>query len=452
LTAVRLTGGPLKHARDLDRAYLLKLEPDRMLAFYRERAGLQKKAEPYGGWDGDKRNLTGHIAGHYLSAVSLMYAATGDPAFKQRADYIVEELKAVQDKQGDGYVFALMDGKKNFQDVSNGIIKSSGFDLNGMWSPWYVLHKTYAGLRDAYRYTGNRTALAIEIRAAQWAESILAKLDDAQRRKMLNTEFGGINEVLADLYADTGDKRWLDLSYHFEYRAVVDPWKEHEDDLNGLHGNATIPKAIGSFVRFLYTGDLNDGFASSFFWDRVVKHHTFASGGHGKDEYFREPDRLSNIIDGRTAESCNVYNMLKLTRELFAVRPDDEYAEFQERALFNHVLGSIDPNDGSTCYMVPVGQAVRKEYQEMLPSGTDPRRQGSFTCCVGTGMESHALHGFGLYYAGSEGSGPQAKPKFWGNVYSPSTADWSAQGVKLAMETGFPEGDAAKMTLTLAAP
>ncbi|HXT32264.1 MAG TPA: beta-L-arabinofuranosidase domain-containing protein [Vicinamibacterales bacterium] len=431
LTAVRLTGGPLKHAQDLDRAYLLKLEPDRMLAFYRERAGLQKKAEPYGGWDGDKRNLTGHIAGHYLSAVSLMYAATGDPAFKQRADYIVDELKAVQDRQGDGYVFALMDGKKNFQDVSNGIIKSSGFDLNGMWSPWYVLHKTYAGLRDAYRYTGNRTALAIEIRAAQWAESILAKLDDAQTQKMLNTEFGGMNEVLADLYADTGDRRWLDLSYHFEYRAVVDPWKEHEDDLNGLHGNATIPKAIGSLARFIYTGDLNDGFAASFFWDRVAKHHSFATGGDGKDEYFRQADRLSTIIDGRTAESCNVYNMLKLTRDLFALRPDAEYAEFQERALFNHVLGSIDPADGSTCYMVPVGRAVRREYQNMAQS---------FTCCVGTGMENHALHGDGVYYTGPD--------RLWVNIYAPSTAEWAAEGVKLALETSFPEGDEVKLTLT----
>src|SRR5579872_4013765 len=349
LSAVRLTGGPLKHAQELDAAYLLKLEPDRMLAYYRIRAGLPKKAEPYGGWDGDNRNLTGHIAGHYLSAVSYMYAATGDPRFKERADYIVSELKTVQDKQGDGYVFALLNGKKNFEDVSNGDIRSSGFDLNGMWSPWYVLHKTYAGLRDAYRYTGNRTALDIEIRAAEWADTILSKMSDAQTQKMLNTEFGGMNEVLADLYADTGDRRWLDLSYHFEFRQVVDPWKEHEDDLSGLHGNATIPKAIGSFVRFIYTGNLDDGFASAFFWDRVAKHHSFATGGDGKDEYFREADHLSNIIDGRTAESCNVYNMLKLTRDLFAVRPDDEYAEFQERALFNHVLGSIDPSDGSMC-------------------------------------------------------------------------------------------------------
>ena len=435
LSAVRLTGGPLKRAQELDADYLLKLEPDRMLAYYRIRAGLPQKAEPYGGWDGDNRNLTGHIAGHYLSAVSYMYAATGDVRFKQRADYIVSELKAVQDKQGDGYVFALLNGKKNFDDVSNGDIRSSGFDLNGMWSPWYVLHKTYAGLRDAYRYTGNRTALDVEIRAARWAESILLKLNDAQTQKMLNTEFGGMNEVLADLYADTGDRRWLDLSYHFEFRQVVDPWKEHEDDLNGLHGNATIPKAIGSFVRFLYTGNLDDGFASAFFWDRVAKHHSFATGGDGKDEYFREADHLSNIIDGRTAESCNVYNMLKLTRDLFAVRPDDEYAEFQERALFNHVLGSIDPSDGSMCYMVPVGQGVRKEYQGMFQS---------FTCCVGTGMENHALHGYGVYY--------ESPQKLWVNVYAPSTVEWAAEGAKVAMDTTFPEGDSAKMALTLAAP
>jgi DUF1680 family protein len=184
LSAVRLTGGPLKHAQELDAAYLMKLEPDRMLAFYRERAGLPKKADPYGGWDGDNRNLTGHIAGHYLSAVSLMWAATGDPRFKQRADYIVSELKTVQDKQGDGYLGAVQNGRQAFQEVASGNIRSSGFDLNGLWSPWYVLHKTYAGLRDAYRYTGNRTALDVELKYAAWAEKILSGLDDAQTQRM----------------------------------------------------------------------------------------------------------------------------------------------------------------------------------------------------------------------------------------------------------------------------
>jgi hypothetical protein len=435
LSAVRLTGGPLKRAQDLNADYLLKLEPDRMLAYYRQRAGLQPKSEPYGGWDGDGRNLTGHIAGHYLSGVSLMWAATGDPRFKERADYIVKELKEVQDKQGDGFAGALAKVKEVFAEVGKGNIRSANFDLNGLWSPWYTLHKTYAGLRDAYRYTGNRTALDVEVGFAKWADAMLAPLDDVQTQKMLGTEFGGMNEVMADLYADTGDKRWLELSYKFEHRAVLDPLKRREDPLDGLHGNTQVPKLIGSLSRYAYAGRPEDRVAAEFFWDRVANHHTFATGGHGKDEYFREADRLGNIVDGRTAETCNIYNMLKLTRALFAIKPSVEYAEFQERALFNHILGSIDPADGAVCYMVPVGRGVRREYQDMFRS---------FTCCVGSSMESHALHALGIYY--------EAADRLWVNLYVPSTADWKSAGVRLAMDTGFPDGDSATVTLTADAP
>ncbi len=432
LSAVRLTGGPLKRAQDLTADYLLKLEPDRMLAYYRKRAGLEPKAEGYGGWDGDGRNLTGHIAGHYLSAVSLMYAATGDARFKARADYIVRELKEVQDKNGDGYLGALANGREQLIEVSKGNIRSSGFDLNGLWAPWYVFHKTYAGLRDAYRYTGNRTALEVEVRFAAWAEGILTKLDDAQTQKMLNTEFGGMTEVLADLYADTGDKRWLALSHHFDHHAVVDPLARGQNNLEGLHGNTQVPKLLGHLVRYAYTGDKTDGAAATFFWDAVAQHHSFVTGGHGKDEYFGPPDKLNDRIDGRTAESCNVYNMLKMTRKLFALNPDIKYAEFHERALFNHVLGSIDPEDCSTCYMVPVGRGVRREYADMFRS---------FTCCVGSGMESHAIHGDGLYY--------ESKDRFWVNLYAPSRAEWKAVGLTLVMDTDFPEGESAKLKLQL---
>lgn len=436
MTAVRLTGGPLKHAQDQNAQYLLALEPDRMLAFYRDRAGLAKKAEPYGGWDGDGRNLTGHIAGHYLSAVSLMYAATGDPRFKQRADYIVSELKVVQDAHGDGYVGAIKSGKEMFQDVARGSIKSSGFDLNGQWSPWYTLHKTYAGLRDAYRHVGNQQALQVEKGFAAWAESIVMKLDDTQTQRMLNTEFGGMAEILADLYAETGERRWLDLSYRFEHRLIMDPFKRGEDTLSGVHGNTTIPKFIASAVRHAYTGNAGDGSAARYFWDRVVGHHTFATGGHGKDEYWREPDMLGRIVDGRTSESCNVYNMLKLTRMLFALNPRIEHAEFHERALFNHVLGSMDPNDGTVCYMVPVGRSDRgKEYNSKFQS---------FTCCVGSGMESHALHAAGLYYESAD--------RFWINVYAPSTAEWSSAGITLEARTDFPEGENATYRFIAKAP
>jgi hypothetical protein len=228
LDAVRLTGGPLKHAQELDAKYLLELEPDRMLAFLRIRAGLPPQAKGYGGWDGGGRQLTGHISGHYLSAVSLMWAATGDARFKERADYIVNELKKIQDAQGDGYIGALLDkdgvdGKIHFQELCRGAIKSGGFDLNGLWSPWYVEHKIFAGLRDAYRYTGNRTALDVEIKFAGWVDSILSKMDDDQIQRMLNTEFGGMNEVIADLYANTGNPQWLALSGKFEQRSFVNP-------------------------------------------------------------------------------------------------------------------------------------------------------------------------------------------------------------------------------------
>jgi uncharacterized protein len=435
LSAVRLTGGPLKHAQDLDAEYLLKLEPDRMMAYYRQRAGLAPKAQGYGGWDGDGRNLTGHIAGHYLSAVSLMYAATGDGRFKQRADYIVREMKEVQEKHADGYLSAQAKGREVFVELSRGNIRSASFDLNGLWVPWYVLHKTFAGLRDAYRYAGNQTALDAEAKFAAWVEVILAKLNDAQLQQMLNTEFGGMTEVLADLYADTGDKRWLDLSHRFDHRAVVEPLARQQNNLPGLHGNTQVPKLLGHLARYAYTGDKADGSAARFFWDSVVTHHSFATGGHGKDEYFGPPDKLSDRVDGRTAETCNIYNLIKMTRKLFALNPDIKYAEFHERALFNHILASIDPQDGRTCYMVPVGRAVRHEYQDML---------GSFTCCVGSGMESHALHGAGLYYESGD--------RLWVNLFVPSTARWEAAGVDLAMDTNFPEGESATLKITLKTP
>jgi len=433
LDRVRLTGGPLQHAQQLTAKYLLSLEPDRMMAYYRIRAGLPRKAEPYGGWDGPKKNLTGHIAGHYLSAVSLMYRAVGDDRFTQRADYLVREMAEVQAKNGDGYLCALENGREAFAAVSKGDIRAAAFDLNGLWSPWYVLHKTFAGLRDAWRYADNRTARDVSVRFATWAERILAPLSDEQVQQMLNTEHGGMNEVLADLAADTGDSRWLALSRRFEHHAFTDALKRHEDNLSGKHGNCQIPKLVGSAARYGYTGDTADIIAASFFWDRVAQHHTYAAGGHGLAEYFGPPDVLGARVDGRTCESCNVYNMLKLTRRLFSFRPDGLYADFHERALFNHVLASIDPEDGRVSYMVPIGRAVQQEYQDPLHD---------FTCCCGTGMENHALHGYGIYY--------ESPDTLWVNIFAPSTAAFTTRNVTLRMETGFPDGDSATITVSAA--
>jgi hypothetical protein len=260
-------------------------------------------------------------------------------------------------------------------------------------------------------------------------------LDEAKTQQMLNTEFGGMNEVLADLYADTGDKRWLALSHRFDHQAVVGPLSRREDRLAGLHGNTQVPKLLGVLKQYMYTGDEAEGIAARFFWDAVVNDHTYVTGGHGRDEYFGPADQLAERVDGRTDESCNVYNLLKMTRQLFALNPSIKYAEFEERALFNHVLGSIDPEDGRTCYMVPVGRGVRHEYQDMFRS---------FTCCVGTGMESHGLHGDGIYYE----SGDQ----FWVNLFVPSTAEWKTAGAFLTMDTTFPEGESATLKFKLRQP
>ncbi|HTB62124.1 MAG TPA: beta-L-arabinofuranosidase domain-containing protein, partial [Opitutales bacterium] len=462
LTAVRLTGGPLQKAQALGAQDLLKIDMDRVMFHFRERAGLTPRAsDGYGGWEGPGRQLTGHIAGHYLSAVSYMYSATGDAQFKDRANYLVNEYKEVQDAQGDGYIGALMgnpprgtgggpvDGKILFQQIAQGNINAGGraitnpatggFDLNGMWSPWYVQHKLMAGLRDAYRQTGNRTAIDVAAKHAAWIESIVGNLSPQQLQLMMTIEFGGINESLADLYADTGDSRWLTLSQRFHHDYIVNPLAQGRDILNGKHGNTNVPKLLGELARYIYAGNAPDGDAAKFFWEAVVNHHTFATGGHGYDEAFGPADKLSGQVDGtikangdtRTCESCNVYNMVKITRLLFALNPDNKFAEFHERALFNHVLASINFNDGTVCYMVPVGKGMTHEYQ----------RNNPMTCCQGTGMENHALHALGLYYTAAD--------KLWVNIYTPSTAQWSEQGV--AFETSVVTDDVDMATLKFTA-
>jgi DUF1680 family protein len=437
---VRLTGGPLKAAQDITAEYLLTLEPDRMMAGYRLRAGLEPKAEGYGGWDAvNSRQLTGHIAGHYLSGISYMYATTGDTRFRERADYLVREMKEVQDKRGNGYLGAIIDrngtdGAEIMRQVSAGDIRSGGFDLNGLWSPWYTLHKTYAGLRDAYRYTGNRAALEVEVKFAEWAASILDPMSDEQIQRMLNTEFGGMNEIMADLYADTGDKRWLELSYKFEHERIVDPLKRHQNNLSGVHGNTTIPKLIGSADRFGYIGQTEDIMAAGFFFDEVVHHHTFATGGNSVGENFPQIDRLGGSMGTRGNETCNIYNMRRLMVRLFEFYPNAHYADSLERAVFNHLLGSIDLDTGATCYMVPVGGSPR-EYANMAES---------FTCCHGSGMETHAMHAHGIYY--------EMGAKLWVNVYAPSTVDWQSQGAKLDVATDFPLGQTVTIKVGLSQP
>jgi DUF1680 family protein len=433
LDDVRLLDGPFKHAMMRDAEYLLRLEPDRLLSGFRKEAGLKPKGEAYGGWE--SMTIAGHSLGHYLSACALMFAATGDVRFRERVNYIVSELEACQQANGNGYVAAIPNGKKIFQEISAGDIRVQPFDLNGGWVPWYTLHKLFAGLLDAHQHVQSTKALAIAINLADWADATVAKLTDEQFQRMLRCEHGGMNEVLAELYARTGKEKYLQLSRRFHHKAVLDPLARQEDHLQGLHANTQIPKLIGLARRYELTLDANDKTAAEFFWQRVVHHHSYVNGGNSDGEHFGAPDKLSNRLSANTSETCNTYNMLKLTRHLFEWHASVDYADYYERALYNHILASQDPDDGMVCYYVPLKAGSTKLYSKPFDS---------FWCCVGTGMENHAKYGEAIYFHNHD--------TLWVNLFIPSELNWREQGLSLRQETRYPEAEKINFTIKVKRP
>ena len=284
LADVRLLDGPFKKAMMLDAAYLLRLEPDRFLSWFRKEAGLKPKGEVYGGWE--MQGVAGHSLGHYLSACAMIFASTGDQRFRARVNYIVNELDLCQREIGSGYLAAIPNGRKIFSEVAAGEIRSQGFDLNGGWVPWYTLHKLFAGLLDANQYCQDTKALAIAVKLADWADNTLSNLTEEQFQRMLNCEHGGMNESMAELYARTGNEKYLRLSRRFHHKAVLDPLSRHEDHLQGLHANTQIPKLIGLARQYELTGVDAEKTAAEFFWDRVVHQHTYGTGGKSEAEQF----------------------------------------------------------------------------------------------------------------------------------------------------------------------
>ena len=432
LHEVRLTDGPFKAGQDIAVAYLLSLEPDRFLARFRQEAGLPPKAEHYGGWE--RMGVSGHSAGHYLSACALAWAATGNEEFLRRVNYLVAELAECQAAHGDGYVAAIPGGRRAYAEVAAGDIRSAGFDLNGIWVPNYTLHKLFAGLRDAYRLAGNTQALAVARGLAAWFERTHAHLTDEQMQKVLACEHGGLNETFADLYADTGDPRYLALSRRIHHRAILEPLARGEDILPGKHANTQIPKLIGLATRYELAGDPTDRAAAAFFWERVVYHHSYVTGGHCDHEHFGPPDRLNDRLSPATTETCNVYNMLKLTRHVFGWNPDARVADFFERALLNHIRATQHP-DGRVIYNLSLQPGHHKEYQPL---------RDAWTCCMGTGMENHVRYGEGIYFHDATG--------LWVNLYLPSELNWRARGMKVRLETGWPYADTAMLTVHGPAP
>lgn len=420
LSSVRLLPGPFEQAMDRDLAYLLRLEPDRLLSGFRKEAGLEPKAEVYGGWE--TQGVAGHSLGHYLSACSMAWASTGDGRFAERVRYIVDELAACQAANGNGYAGAIPGGKDAFAAIERGELQVKPFELNGIWVPWYTMHKVLAGLLDAHAHTGNARALDVARGLADFTERVTRGLTAEQFESMLACEHGGMNESLAELYGRTGDARYLALSRRFHHQAVLGPLSQGVDGLPGLHANTQIPKITGVARRYELAGAVEDRAIASFFWDRVVQHHSYATGGHSDREHFGPPDQLSGRLGTETTETCNTYNMLKLTRHLFCWDAACEKADFYERALYNHILGSQNPDDGMMCYYIPLKPGHFKTYSTPFDS---------FWCCTGTGMENHVRYGEAIYFHGRD--------SLYVNLFIPSELTWEEKGLTVRQDTAFPE-------------
>ncbi len=432
LSEVRLLDGEFSRAQARNAQYLSRLEADRLLHNFRVNAGLTPKAPVYGGWESQEPwvdiRCHGHTLGHYLSACSMHYAATGDEAFKARADYVVSELAECQRAGKTGLICAFPDGAEPLER------SLQGKDFPGV--PWYTMHKIFAGLRDAHVHAGSTLALDVLVKLSDWAWKATQPLSDDAMQRMLDREHGGMNEIFADVHALTGDAKHLRLAERFSHRALLDPLVEGKDTLDGLHSNTQIPKVIGFSRLYELTGREEYRRAAQFFWDRVVRTRSFVTGGNGDGEHFFPPDEFAkHLSSAKTMETCCTHNLLKLTRKLFAQVPSTAYADYYERALFNGILASQDPQSGMVTYF----QATRPGYVKLYCTPFD-----SFWCCTGSGIENHTKYGDSIYFHDDE--------SLYVNLFVASRLDWQARGLELTQTTRFPDEDRSRLELKLEKP
>lgn len=433
LSEVSLQQGPFYRAQQADMKYMLELDPDRLLAPYLIDAGLPSPKERYGNWE--NTGLAGHIGGHYLTALSLMYASTQNKELLDRLNYMIDKLAECQEKNGNGYVGGIPGGQPMWEEIRKGNINAGSFSLNGKWVPLYNIHKLFAGLRDAYLVAGNKKAKDILIKLSDWFYDLTANLSDEQIQEMLRSEQGGLNEVFADVSVVTGDKKYLTLAKRFSHRLILNPLIEHKDQLDGLHANMQIPKIIGFKRISELAGDTTWSDAAAFFWKTVVENRTVSIGGNSVREHFNpENDFTSMIESNQGPETCNTYNMLRLTKMLFLTDPEVKYMDYYERALYNHILSSEHPKGGFV-YFTPMRPRHYRVYSQP---------DQSFWCCVGSGLENHGKYGE-LIYA-------RAGNDLYVNLFIPSTLSWQEKGITVVQDTKFPDEETSRIKLTLTKP
>lgn len=433
LSDVQLLDGPLKAARDLNVRTLLQYDTDRLLAPFRIQAGLEPKGSLYPNWEG----LDGHVGGHYLSAMA-MNAATGSEECRERMLYMISELKECLKANATNhpewsvnYIGGVPDSDRIWSSFKKGDFRA----YSAAWVPFYNLHKMYAGLRDAWLYCGNEDAKELFLRFCDWAVELTSGLDDAQMEQMLGTEHGGMNEVLADAYAISGDEKYLTCAKRFSHKFLLEPMAHHDDMLDFLHANTQVPKVVG-FARIAeLTGDDEYMYASRFFWDVVTRDRSLAFGGNSRREHFPSAESCIdyvNDVDG--AESCNTNNMLKLTEELHRADPSDaRYADFYERATFNHILSTQHPEHGGYVYFTSARPRHYRNYSA-------PNE--AMWCCVGTGMENHGKYGQFIYTTDASRSNVLNV-----NLFAASELFWREKGVTIRQETAFPYSESSRISI-----
>jgi DUF1680 family protein len=428
---VTLLDGPFKHARDLNIQTLLKYDVDRILAPFRKEAGLPEKASLFPNWQG----LDGHIGGHYLSAMAMNYAATGNAECKRRMDYMIAELKACQDANGinnadwgKGYLGGIPNSKGLWSTLKNGDFRV----YRTAWAPWYNIHKMYAGMRDAWVYAQNEEAKAMFLKFCDWGINITSSLTDAQMQTMLDSEHGGINEMFADSFQITGDEKYLTAAKRFSHRMLLDAMSSDIDNLDNKHANTQIPKAVG-FQRIAeLSHDKKFGEAGSFFWETVTKNRSLAFGGNSRREFFPGVSSCIDFVnDIEGPESCNSYNMLKLTEDLFRTNPSGKYADYYERTLYNHILSTQHPEHGGYVYFTP----ARPRHYRVYSAPNE-----AMWCCVGTGMENHGKYNQFIYTHNHD--------SLFLNLFIPSELNWREKEIIIRQETGFPDEEQTRLTIT----
>lgn len=420
-------------------AYLKYIDVNRLLYVFRAMHKLSTLgAAPNGGWDAPDFPFRSHMQGHFLTAWAQCYAQLKEPACKDKATLFVGELlKCQKNNVVAGFNTGYLSGFPEFEfsRLESGTISNGNV-------PYYAIHKTLAGLLDVYRWIGDENAKSVLLSLASWVDARTSKISFDDMQRILRTEFGGMNEVMADIYHQTGDRKWLTVAQRFDHAAVFDLLASNQDQLNGIHANTQVPKWIGAAREYTATGISRYADIARNAWKMTVSAHTYAIGANSQAENFRAPNAIASYLSVDTAEGCNTYNMLKLTKELFMMDPSNSsYFDFYEQGSIKYMLGQQDPSTshGHITYFTSLNPGGRRGVGPAWGGGTWSTDYDTHWCCQGTGLETNTKMQGSIYFFDES--------TLYFNLFIPSSLNWKANGVLLKQSTTFPAGDTTTLTL-----